>query len=203
GLLNQWAVGFVGKELSFQYLAIQSMPSGYVATLGAYVKPEFWFLYGYACLAALLALGSRAGRLLMEVLLSFLLVMLSVWGMGSYYLTMIFPIIALAAGGGSRLIVRVGTTRALAFYSVFYVPLVATYIASSSLPTFGFDYPLFFLKDGLFIVPPSIWLISGSISRNVFKRQVPFAPIILASFFVLLVLGTPVLYPQYFLGRAP
>ncbi|MDA4127514.1 MAG: glycosyltransferase family 39 protein [Thaumarchaeota archaeon] len=203
GLLSQWNLGFVGRELSFQYLAIQSMPSGNVLVAGGYFKLEFWFLYGYACLAALLVLGSRAGRLLVEVLLSFLIVMLSVWGLGSYYPIMIYPVIALAAGGGSRFIAKLGTPGALAFFTGFYVPLVATYVASSSLPTFAVDYSLFFLKASLFAFPFLAWLVIGTISSGVQRSRVPFAPIILVSFFVLLVLGTTVLYPQYFLGRAP
>jgi hypothetical protein len=178
------------------------MPYGYVVVAGGYFKPEFWYLYGYASLAALLVLGSRAGRLLIEGLLSFLIVMLSVWGMGPYYITMIFPIIALAAGGGSKLLARLGTPAALALFTGFYIPVVATSVASSSFPTIAVDYSLYILKVGLFAVPLFVWLVTGAISRTT-KWRISLAQIVLASFFVVLLVGTPVLYSQYFLGRAP
>lgn len=202
-LLSQWWFANIGRELSIEYLFIQSMPSGYVVFNIAYIKPEFWYIFGFACLAALIVKGVGGSRLLTEVLFVFVVTELAEWGLGSYYLTMVFPVIALAAGGGFLSLARLGNTGALALYTALYVTLVSSYIASSTLGDIAFNYTLFIVKDALFVAPIAIWLALDGVFRVKFKKRFPFAPVVLVSFFTLLLVATPALYSYYFLGSAP
>jgi 4-amino-4-deoxy-L-arabinose transferase-like glycosyltransferase len=200
-LLNQWDFGFVGRELAFNFMVIQTLPSAFDVVAGGYFRPEFWYLFSYLCLALLIMAGSGWGRLFLEVLVVFFVVNISVLGMGSYYLITVFPIMALAVGGGLKSITKLGSTGSIALYGAFYAPLVASFIASIGVPNFVADYPLALLKVTLFVVPLVAWLLLEGTSRFTLKRRFPFAVVVLVCFLTLLLLATPELYSYYFLGK--
>lgn len=75
-------------------------------------------------------------------------------GISPYYLIMLFPLFALAAGGAMEYLTKMGTSGALATYALLYGPLVMSYIGSTTLPFIRVNYPLFFLKYALFAAPP-------------------------------------------------
>lgn len=203
GVLKQWFFGTVGSELSFQYLFVQSMPSGNSIFNQGYIKPEFWYIFAYVCLAALVVARSKAGRLLVEAFFLFVVTTFATFGMGSYYVIMVFPVLALAVGRGVQYLGRVGSVGALALYTVFYAPLVSSYVASVALPFIGINFPLSYEGDALILAPLAAWLVLLGVSHFAFNKRFPLAPIVLISFFVLLLIGTPQLYSYYFLGKAP
>ena len=201
GVLYQWYFGLVGRELSMQFLFIQSLLSGYVAFDQGYIKPDFWYLFGFLCLGVLIILGSRAGRILMEVVFAFVAVFFLSFGVGTYYPIMLFPVFALAAAGGVGYLSKMGNIGALGMYTFFYAPLVVSFIGSTTLPFSGIDYPLFFLKGVLFVLPGLVWRLLEGVSIFRLKKHFPLSAVVLICFFVLLLAGTPELYSYYFLGR--
>jgi 4-amino-4-deoxy-L-arabinose transferase-like glycosyltransferase len=200
GVLQQWWFGLVGRELSIQFLFIQSMPSGYIGT--GYIRPDFWYVFGFLCLGVLIVIGSQAGKLLVEALFAFVATTFLSFGISSYYVVVLFPLLALAAGRGVWYLSNVGTHGALALYAVFYGPLVVSVIGSTTLSV-GTNYALFALKDILFGFPALAWVVLEGTSRLTVKRHFPLAAVVLTCFFGLLLLGTPDLYSYYFLGRVP
>ena len=205
GALSKWGFAYAGRELAFQFLFLQSMPSGYVAFDTGYIKPEFWYIFAYLCLAALLIAGSRAGKLLAEALFVFMATMVVAYGQGmaSYYVIMLFPVLALAVGGAVPYLKKVGAGGALALYAALFIPLDLSYVASISLPTIAVNFSLYVLKDALLVAPLVSWLVLEGASRALLKRHFPLVVVVLVSFFVLLLVGTPELYSYYFLNRAP
>jgi len=199
GVLQQWDFGLAGREQSLQFLFIQSMPSGYIGT--GYIRPDFWYLFGLLSLGVLLVVGSRVGKLLTEVLFSFVAVSFLSFGISPYYLIMLFPLLALAAGGGIGYLSKVGTAGALLFYGLFYAPLVGIYTGVAAT-YIGTNYTLFALNGLLFVAPAASWLVLNVTSRITIKRNFPLAPLVLAFFFGLLVLGTTILYSYYFSLRS-
>jgi 4-amino-4-deoxy-L-arabinose transferase-like glycosyltransferase len=203
GVLRQWDFGLVGRELSLQFLFVQSMPSGYITIDMGYIRPDFWYVFGFLSLGALIVVGSRPGRLLVEAFFAFMAVFFLSFGIGAYYMIMLFPLLALAAGGGIGHLSKAGTSGGLALYAFFYGPLVVSAIGSTTLPFIGTDYSLFIIKDILFALPALAWLILEGTSRFTVRRNFPLALVVLVCFFGLLLLSTPELYSYYFQGRAP
>ena len=199
GVLYQWFFGLAGREQSLQFLFIQSMPSGYIGT--GYIRPDFWYLFGLLSLGVLLVAGARAGSVLTEALFAFVAVSFLSFGIGPYYLIMLFPLFALAAGGAMGHLSKVGTPGALLFYGVFYAPLVGSYIGTAAT-YIGTNYTLFALNGLLFVAPAAGWLVLNAASRITMKRNLPLAPVVLACFFGLLVLGATILYSYYFSLRS-
>ena len=203
GVLQQWYFGVVGRELSFQFLFLQTMPSGYVTLDMGYLKPDFWYVFGFLCLAVLVVTRARAGRLFTEALFAFVAVYFLSFGISPYYLIMLFPIFALSVGGGVGHLAKMGSSGGLGLYALFYGPLVVSYIGTTTLPYIGPNYALFFLKDVLFFAPALAWLVLEGASSLTLKRHFPLALVVLICFFGLLVIGTPEIYSYYFIGRAP
>lgn len=203
GVLQQWYFGVVGRELSFQFLFLQTMPSGYITVDMGYVKPDFWYVFGFICLAALVVTRSRAGRMFTQALFAFVAVFFLSFGISPYYLIMLFPVFALSVGGGVSYLADMGSSGALGLYALLYGPLVVSYIGTTTLPYIGTNYPLFFLKDLIFFAPALAWLALDGVSKFTVKRHFPLATVIIVCFFALLILGTPEIYSYYFLGRAP
>lgn len=203
GVLQQWYFGVVGRELSYQFLFLQTMPSGYVTLDTGYLKPDFWYVFGFVCLAVLVVNRSKAGKLLAEAVLSFVGVFILSFGISPYYLIMLFPVFALAVGGGVGALSRSGGAAGAGLYALLYGPLVVSYIGSTTLPYIGANYPLFFLKVLLFFAPAAAWLALDGASMLKTKKHFPLAVVVLVFFFALLILGTPEIYSYYFLGRAP
>ena len=201
--MRQWFFGLVGRELSIQFLFIQTMPSGYITIDTGYIRPDFWNVFGFLCLGVLILKGSRSGKLLIEALFAFVAVSFLSFGIGPYYLIGLFPLLALAAGGGIGYLAKVGTYGALGLYAFFYAPLVASVIASTTLPFIGTNYPLFFLKLLLLVLPGAAWLALEGVSHFTTKRHFPMGLVLLVCFFAVLLLATPELYSYYFLGTAP
>jgi hypothetical protein len=88
-------------------------------------------------------------------------------------------------------------------YTFLYAPLVASVIASTSLPFIGINYALFALKLVLFVVPALVWLALEAVSRLTSKRHFPLSLVLLVCFFAVLLVSTPELYSYFFLGTAP
>lgn len=204
-VLSQWAFASVGRELALQFLFIQSMPSGYIAFDGGYIKPEFWYIFAYLSLAALLVAGARAGKLLTEVLFVFMATMVVAYGQGmaSYYIIMLFPVFALAAGGGISHLTRIGSFGALALFGALYIPLDLSYIASQSLPTIAVNTAVYALKVTLLLGPLAAYVAIEGMSIKFLRRGFPLIVMVLIFFFSLLLVGAPYLYSYYFFGNAP
>lgn len=200
-VLRRWLIGLVGREISVQYLLIQSMPSGYIVggDLG-YVRPDFWYLFAFIALGLLAVKGASAGKILAEALFCFVVVSFASFGIGSYYLIVLFPLFALAAGGGMGYLSKLGPTGALVLYAVLYAPLVEIIIGSVVLPHFEFNYTLSLLNDLLISLPGVIWLILEGVSWLTAKRRFPLVVVLLTCFFIVLLVGTPEIYSYYFLG---
>lgn len=201
--LSSWLVGYVGRELSWQFLILQAMPSGHIVFSGGYVKPELWYLYAYLCLAAMTIARRREASILMYPLTAFFTIPLAVWGFGAYYLILIYPMLAIAAGGGTPLLLRTSNTSALGLFSALYVPLVASMTASFTLPVIEFNYSLFALKVGILLAPILLWALANRVLYSLRRmKRLSFATVLLICYFALLLISTPYLYPYYFLGRA-
>ena len=199
GFLGQWGLGVTGRELSIEFMAIQTLPSATFATVGPFFRPEFWYLFSYLCLGVLIVKGSKWGRLFLTVLVSFFILDVSIWGIESYFLIALFPVMALSVGGGIRSLWRVGNTGALALYGVLYAPLVGLFIGSISSRISIVDYPMFFLKEALFAAPFYGLAVALLFARSNHSKRMPLAASVLACFLGLLVLGSPWLYSYYFL----
>ena len=202
-VLQQWEIGLVGRELSIQYLLVQSMPSGHIVGIDlGYIRPDFWYLFGFLALGLLVLKGSSASKILVEALFAFVIADFVSFGIGAYYLVMLFPFFALAAGGGMAYFSRIGSVGALAFYTIFYAPLVATIIGSITLPFVGTNYGLSLLNDVLLVLPGAVWLALEGVSRFTIKRRFPMAVALLVCFFAVLLIATPEIYSYYFVGAA-
>ena len=203
--LGQWGIGTAGRELTFDYMVVQALPSAYDVVAGGYFKPEFWFIFAYVCLAALVVAKSRVGRILAEILTIYLVLQVAVWGMSPYEVVSVFPALALAAGGGIEYLARLGTNGGLAVYGGLYVPLVASLINSVALSYVngvGVNYPLSIFRDVILLVPVLDWLALRKIAKRGGTSAIPLSKVVLVCFLGLLILGTPWLYSYYFLGIA-
>jgi 4-amino-4-deoxy-L-arabinose transferase-like glycosyltransferase len=201
--LSSWLFGYVGRELSWQFLFLQALPSGHIVFSGGYVKPELWYLYAYLGMAAVAIAKRREASLLMYPLTAFFTIPLAVWGFSAYYPILIHPMLAIAAGGGTLLLLRTQNIPALGLLSALYVPLVASMTASLTLPVIEFNYSLFALKVGALLAPVLLWGLANRVLYSLRQmRRLSFAAALLISYFALLLASTPYLYPYYFLGRA-
>lgn len=205
GVLAQWSFAQVGRELSLQFLFLQSMPSGNVIFNQGYVKPEFWYVFAYLLLAILVAANSRLGRLSVELIAAFTgtAVLFYGQGTGSYYAIMLYPVMALGVGGGLIYLAKGGYSVAIGFYSVLYAPLVQSYIASVALPFIGTNYALYTLQLAVFLAPVGLWLCLDAVSKSTVKLRFPLIVVMVVAFLGLLVLATPQLYSYFFLGKTP
>jgi 4-amino-4-deoxy-L-arabinose transferase-like glycosyltransferase len=201
--LRSWSLGYVGRELSWQFLFLQALPSGHILFSGGYVKPEFWYLYAYLSMAVLALVKRMEAAILIYPLTAFFTIPLAVWGFSAYYPVLIYPMLALAAGGGTILFLRISNILSLGLFSALYVPLVASVIASLSLPVIDYNYWLFFLKLGILLAPLALWTVVNQtlhLIRAMIRLNFPF--VLLISYFALLLSATHYLYPYFFLGRA-
>jgi 4-amino-4-deoxy-L-arabinose transferase-like glycosyltransferase len=201
--LSSWLLGYVGRELSWQFLLVQALPSGHILFSGGWVKPELWYLYSYLSMAALVLAGRREATPIIYPLTAFFTIPLAVWGFGAYYPALIYPILALAAGGGTPILLRTPNILALGLFSALYVPVVASMTASLTLPVIEFNYSLFALKVGTLFAPLALWALANQILSSLhMMERLNLAAAILISYFALLLTSTPYLYPYYFLGKA-
>jgi hypothetical protein len=201
--LRSWLLGHVGRELSWQFLLLQALPSGHILFSGGYVKPEFWYLYAYLNMAVLALVKRVEAAILIYPLTAFFTIPLAVWGFSPYYPILIYPILALVAGGGTVSFLRIPNILSLGLFSALYVPLVASVTASFSLPVIDYNYWLFFLKVGVLLAPLALWTVMNQTLHLIHATiRLNFSFIILISYFALLLSSTPYLYPYFFLGRA-
>jgi 4-amino-4-deoxy-L-arabinose transferase-like glycosyltransferase len=201
--LRSWLLGYVGRELSWQFLLLQALPSGHILFSGGYVKPEFWYIYAYLSMVVLALVKRMEATTLLYPLTAFFTIPLAVWGFSAYYLILIYPMLASAAGGGTLLFLRIPNILSLGLFSALYVPLVASVSASLSLPVIDYNYWLFLLKVSVLLAPLAIWtLVNKTLHLIRTTIRLSFHFVLLISYFSLLLYSTPYLYPYFFLGRA-
>ncbi|MDG6902093.1 MAG: glycosyltransferase family 39 protein [Nitrososphaerota archaeon] len=201
--VSQWGFGTTGRELSFDFMVIQALPSAYDVVAGGYFKPEFWYIFAYVCLAALVLARSKAGLILSEVMVLYFVLQVAIWGMSPYEVISVFPILAIAVGGGVGYLAKLGTPGGLAVYGALYAPLVASLVNSIALTYVGgvwVNYPLSLFKYALFVIPIADWLMLSRLSGKNKAKDISLVKVVLVCFMGLLILGTPWLYSYYFLG---
>ena len=201
GFTRQWLLGLVGRELSsWQYLILASMPSGYLPMLYAgYMRPECWFLFAYFCIAYVAFMDADKAFAVMLALASFVGVLFLIWGISSYYMIIIFPVMALPVGYALPRLLRMPASILLVFLLFVYAPLVALWLGTLAGEP-SFSVTLYALKLILFGIPFFLALLSYILYDYERVKLVANAFAILA-FFGLLLAGSylyPVLYPYYF-----
>jgi len=210
GSLAQWKIGRVGRELSaWQFLIINSMPSGFLMNFNGYLKPEYWYLFACFCIAygAIKEKEKLEDIILMIVLFVGLCLIAGI--LGSYYLIVIQPFLAIPVGYTLNKMIKMSPMAAATFILFIYAPMTITLLitALAGSPFIGFNDQVYMLKIltiGGPLAGALLLFIRGDKVNE--KWRVLFNRTIITLFLVLLVVGSylvPAFYPPLLLQRKP
>jgi len=138
GATNLSAVGAftVGSELSiFRFFLLDTLPSGAIAYWGGVPVPEFWYLFLYFALGMLILREYATYSDLLLALAVFAAFVGVIEPIGSYFLIMIQPLMAIAVGPGLRRALEIPLAGSLAFYIFLFVPLATSLGISLIIPS--------------------------------------------------------------------
>lgn len=198
-----WWIGMIGREMSiWQYLIFESMPSGALISLfPGYFRLEYWYLISYFCIAYLASKELCKVKNILTALILFIAIISMVWGVGSYYIVIIQPFMAIPVGYALTKMTDMNSYTNLAFTSLIYMPLIATIVpflpgTATKLP--AIDYTRYAYKLALIGTPLALSI--ANIANLVHIRKTLNILIIISTLTALLA-GSyllNVLYPQYF-----
>lgn len=202
-IFQSWWIGMIGREMSlWQYLVFESMPSGVLIYLfPGYFKLEYWYILSLYC-AAYLAIKDfdRVKNILLAMLI-FISVTFMFWGIGSYYLTIIQPIMAIPVGYAFIKMIDMKPFVNLVFTCSVYTPLIATiipYLPSIVTRLPEIDYIRYIYKLALAGVPLT-FSVAGTL--NLVRLQKIINIVIIMLTLISLFMGSYIinaLYPHYF-----
>lgn len=204
----QWQIGKIGYEFSiWNYLLINSMPSGYTTSWGSYLSLDYWYIFAYFSLAYIAVKEFEKVSDLIVALAAFIGLFFLVGGIGSYYLIIIQPFLAIAAGYGLTKLIKMATSARAFLYLFLYAPVTLSldiYLSlpnSTAMPILQNNPITIFLKIANIALPISL------ITAPYFQKQerqenttIAVNTILLVAFIFFLFIGSyilPVFYPQY------
>ena len=199
---RQWWIGLIGKEMSlYQYMIIPSLPSGVLLQLiSGYIPLEYWYLFTYFTIIYIYIHKPKETQPIATAIISFLATMIMVWGAGSYYLTIIQPLLAATTGPAILGMKKMTPIQTLLLTLLIYTPLITTIIATlpSERPKISIDYQRYQLKIILLGIPLLINILNTT--PIIKKKHIP-AIITTTLTLIALITGsyiTNTLYPHYF-----
>lgn len=196
----------VGSELSiFRFFLLDTLPSGQILYWGAVPIPEFWYLFLYFTLGVLILQEYSRYSDLVLALAVFAAFVGVIEPIGSYFLIIIQPLMAIAIGPGLKRAVQIPLAGSLAFYIFLFAPLATSLGITLIIPA-ELGNPYIYGASVLFwkllvVLPPFVLLllfsrfhVFGSKWRLLINAElflVYIAVLIIASFLV------PDLYRYY------
>jgi len=201
---RQWWIGMIGKEISaWEYFIISSMPSGWLMWFIGYLRPEYWYIFAYFALAYLAVKEYEKVSDVILLIVSFVGLCLLVWGVGSYYIIIVQPFLAIPVGYAIMRMLRMPPQVAMMFILFIYAPMAMTFnIAAFGEGTYPridlLIYLLKLLSIGVLSAPAFYLLIKGHEESEIKRTLLNGA--VIGLFLTLLLIGsylTPAFYPHY------
>ena len=205
GSWRMWLIGYVGRESSaWQFLIINTMPSGYLTEFLGYLRPEYWYIFAYFALAYIAVKEYEKVSDVILMITSFIGLCLLIWGISSYYLIVLQPFLAIPVGYALKKMLRMQPHVATLFILFIYAPMVITfniaYFGEGPYPRYDLIiYALKILTVGAPLATATWLFIRGKKVSETWRML--FNGAVLSLFLVLLFVGSylaPVFYPHYF-----
>lgn len=206
--ISQWQIGTIGHEFSiWTYMLLNTMPSGAVIYWGNYPPLEYWYIFAYLALAYVAITEFDKVSDVVIAIAAFLGLFFLVGLMGSYYLIIIQPFLAIPIGYALTKLIRMRTSLTAFFYIFLYAPVtlsVDIYLSMSNksgVPILQ-NNALAILLKLTNIALPLLLIILPPLLKQRLKRDFTSITntVLLAAFFAFLLIGSyilPVFYPQY------
>lgn len=207
-LLSQWQIGTIGNEFSiWTYMLLNTMPSGAVIYWGNYLPLEYWYIFAYFALAYVAITEFDKVSDVVIAIAAFLCLFFLVGLIGSYYLIIIQPFLAIPIGYAITKLIRMPTSLTTFFYIFLYAPVtlsVDIYLSmsdKSGVPILQNNPLAILLKLTNIALPLLLIIIPPLLKQRLQKDYKSIAnTILIAAFFAFLLIGSyilPVFYPQY------
>jgi Dolichyl-phosphate-mannose-protein mannosyltransferase len=187
----------MGNQLAmFRYFFLNTYPSGAIITLGNYFAPEFWYIFLYLALFALMIYNYREYSdilLAIGVFVAFFATFSAAFG--SYWMIIIQPLLAIAFGPGLKRLLQMPFVAALAVYAFLFVPL-ATIIGEYLITPRQFGHnpivnnELFYWNLGVVIPLAALLFFTARMHQTSTRWRMWVNGTLIVAFFVALGIGS-------------
>jgi 4-amino-4-deoxy-L-arabinose transferase-like glycosyltransferase len=207
-VVRQWMMVWAGKETSaWQFFIINTMPSGHLMWFLGYLRPEYWYIFPYFALAYVAVKEYEKVSDITLLTVSFVATCLLIsWGIGSYYIIILQPFLAVPIGYAIMKMLRMQPQVAMMFTLFIYAPMAITFnITVFGEGTYPGPDPLLYPLKLLFVGGPlafAFYLLikgRGAEEAGLLGRML-FNGALIGLFLTLLLIGsylTPAFYPHY------
>jgi len=206
--IKNWYLGRTGNEFSiWTYMFLNTMPSGYITEFRGYPQLEYWYVFAYIALAYLTKTERKKAIDIYLVIFTFVGLFYFAGGIGSYFITIIQPFLAIPMGYLLKKIMTLSKFSLLLMHFLFTLPMQTAlhiYIASLGGIT-TYDQVILIPKIIIICIPIILMLFSYYSSNQADSKRLD---LINNKILVLLFLGTlilnsylPVFYPHYLLVK--
>jgi Dolichyl-phosphate-mannose-protein mannosyltransferase len=200
----------MGNQLAmFHFFVLDTLPSGIPLYWGNYFIPEFWYLFLYFALIALMIYNYKEYfdlLLALGVFVAFFATFSAPFG--SYWMIIIQPLLAIAFGPGLKRLLQMPLVVAFVFYAFLFVPLATSLgealIIPSEMGKVVITNNTLFIWNLCIALPLAALLFFTVRNHTISSRWRTWVNgTLLFAFFVALIVSSfliPDLYPYYF-GR--